>query len=245
MTTSFNLFDAFERIYLINLPERKDRLREALAELERAGISRTDKRLHIFAGIKPDDAGIFPSRGAHGCHLSHLSIIRTAIHDGIRNVLIIEDDILLHPLCSQSQPQLVKGIQNNDWDFAYVGHCEAFGEPSDSALRWKTTEAPLVCAHFYALNRRILVELEAYLSACMLRPAGHPDGGPMHIDGAYSMFRQRTPKLTTLIASSSLGGQRSSRSDIYPNQWFDRTPVVRTLVAMLRQCRNLARQLSL
>uniref|UniRef100_UPI003752A4A0 hypothetical protein n=1 Tax=Undibacterium sp. TaxID=1914977 RepID=UPI003752A4A0 len=81
MTTSFNLFDAFERIYLINLPERKDRLREALAELERAGISRTDKRLQIFAGIKPDDAGIFPSRGAHGCHLSHLSIIRTAIHD--------------------------------------------------------------------------------------------------------------------------------------------------------------------
>uniref|UniRef100_UPI0037538BD3 hypothetical protein n=1 Tax=Undibacterium sp. TaxID=1914977 RepID=UPI0037538BD3 len=134
---------------------------------------------------------------------------------------------------------------NNKWDFAYLGHCEVFGEPSDSALHWKTTEAPLVCAHFYALNRRILVELEAYLSACMLRPAGHPDGGPMHIDGAYSMFRQRTSKLTTLIASSSLGGQRSSRSDIYPNQWFDRTPVVRTLVAKLRQCRNRARQLSL
>ena len=236
------IFDAFERIYLINLPERSDRLRDALVELARAGIDKEDKRLRIFPGIRPLDAGVFPSRGAHGCHLSHLGIIREAMRDQLQNVLIIEDDIALNSGAFQAQPELVDRLMQNNWDFAYPGHLENLPLQSDMTAHWTTTQAPLVCAHFYALHRQVLPALEAYLNECMRRPAGHPDGGPMHIDGAYSMFRQRSDKLITLLASPSLGGQRSSRSDIYPNRWFDRLPLVRWLAAQARHWRNRSRQ---
>jgi glycosyl transferase family 25 len=237
------IFDAFERIYLINLPERSDRLRDAMTELARAGIRPEDARLRIFAGIRPADAGVFPSRGAHGCHLSHLGIIREALRDQLHNVLIIEDDIALNPACLQEQTALVERLRQNDWDFAYPGHVENLPATPQAPAHWQHTRAPLVCAHFYGLNRQVLAPLEAYLRDCMERPAGHPDGGPMHIDGAYSMFRQRSSGLITLIAAPSLAGQRSSRSDIYPNRWFDRLPVFQPLATLARQLRHQCRQM--
>ena len=60
----------------------------------------------------------------------------------------------------------------------------------------------------------------------------------MHVDGAYSMFRMRRPDVRTLMASPSLGGQRSSRSDIATNQWYDRTPILRGLARIARRGKN-------
>jgi len=78
-------------------------------------------------------------------------------------------------------------------------------------------------AHFYAVNGRILDRLLRFLEELQHRPLGHPDGGPMHLDGAYSTFRAQNPDVVTLIASPNLGWQRSSRSDISP-KWFDNVP---------------------
>ena len=237
------IFDAFERIYIINLPERVDRLREVFDELARAGVSTNDARLRVFAGIRPPDAGIFPSRGAHGCHMSHLSIIREAIRDKLESVLIIEDDVALSPECLKEQPDLVQRLNQGNWDFAYPGHMQQLALNTEQTQHWIDSNMPLVCAHFYGLNRRVLPALEDYLSRCLLRPAGHPDGGPMHIDGAYSMFRSRNGAVLTLLAVPSLAGQRSSRSDIYPNKWFDRMPLIRWLAAQARHWRNNYRQI--
>ena len=239
-----NLFQAFERFYLINLPERSDRLHETLAELQRVGVQRDDPRLRIFAAIKPADAGVFPSRGARGCYLSHLVVIREAIRDGVENVLVIEDDVALSAACAAVAPDFAAALSAPDWDFAYPGHVEQTEVDAKAPPRWQHTRAPLACTHFYALNRRVLPALAAYLEACMLRPPGHPDGGPMHVDGAYSMFRAREAGVVTLVAAPSLAGQRSSRSDIYPNRWYDRLPLARNLVGFARKARNRARRRS-
>lgn len=90
-------------------------------------------------------------------------------------------------------------------------------------------------AHFYGVNGRVLDRLVAFLELVMSRPPGHPDGGPMHVDGAFSTFRQQNPDVLTLAASPSLGWQRSSRSDIASNRWYDRTPVSRELVGLARR----------
>ena len=63
----------------------------------------------------------------------------------------------------------------------------------------------------------------------------------MHVDGAYSMFRARRPDVVTLISSPSLGGQRSSRSDITANRWYDRQPLLRGLAGLARKGKNLRR----
>lgn len=240
-----NIFAIFARIYLINLPERTDRLAESLAELEKAGLRRDDPRLHIFAAVRPNEAGSFPSIGARGCFLSHLAVIRLACQAQLENVLILEDDIALQPGALRSQIALLHTLRHSEWDFAYLGHHHPLptthqpsGIPSNTPAKWQEFNGPLQCAHCYALHRRVLPALHDYLSACLLRRVGDPFGGPIHVDGALAMFRQRHPGCRTLIANPSLAGQRSSRSDIYPNRWFDRWPVVRSVVASLRQLRN-------
>lgn len=238
------VFDAFERIVVINLRERVDRRREMEAELRRAGIGAGDRRLQFFAGIRPADAGLFPSIGARGCFESHLGVISEALRDGVSSVLVLEDDLLLHPAACVDQPALVERLAQGQWDFAYPGHTLPV-EQSGGAVRWKETRSPLVCAHFYGLHRRVLADLRDYLEDCRRRPPGHPDGGPMHVDGAFSMFRRRTPAVVTLIASPSLGGQRSSRSDITTNRWFDRQPGVRLLAGLARKGKNLWRSTTL
>lgn len=234
------LFDAFERIVVINLPERTDRRREMVAELRRAGLHEGSPGLLFFAGIRPANAGLFPSVGARGCFESHLGVITAALADGVENVLVLEDDLALHPEACVPQPALVKTLASGEWDFAYPGHTLALGAPG-APVRWERTTSPLVCAHFYALNRRILADLREYLDACRRRPPGHPDGGPMHVDGAFSMFRARRPDVVTLIASPSLGSQRSSRSDITANRWYDRQPGLRLLSGLARKGKNLWR----
>lgn len=234
------VFDAFERIVVINLRERVDRRREMEAELRRAGIAAGDARLQFFAGIRPADAGLFPSIGARGCFESHLGVISEALRDRLDSVLVLEDDLALHPAACLAQPALVGRLARGDWDFAYPGHTLPLGNAGDPA-HWQETRRPLVCAHFYGLHRRVLADLRDYLEDCRRRPPGHPDGGPMHVDGAYSMFRSRQPAVVTLIASPSLGGQRSSRSDITANRWFDRQPGVRLLAGLARKGKNLWR----
>jgi hypothetical protein len=234
------VFDAFERIVVINLPERTDRRRETLVELRRAGIGERDGRLSFFPGIRPRDAGLFPGIGARGCFESHLGVIAAALRDGIENVLVLEDDVALHRAACTDQPGLVAGLAAAPWDFAYLGHAlpQAI---AGAAVRWEPTRSPIVCAHFYGLHRRVLPDLRAYLEDCARRPPGHPDGGPMHVDGAYSMFRARNADVVTLAASPSLGGQRSSRSDITDNRWYDRQPGLRALAGLARRGRNLWR----
>ena len=60
----------------------------------------------------------------------------------------------------------------------------------------------------------------------------------MHLDGAYQTFRERNPRLITLLASPSLGFQRSSRTDIHDLRWFDRTPLVSDAVEWVRGVKN-------
>jgi hypothetical protein len=238
------VFDAFERIVVINLPERIDRRREMEAELRRAGIATDDPRVQFFAAIRPADAGLFPSIGARGCFESHHAVIKSALADRVDSVLVLEDDLALHPAACIAQPGLVRRLARRDWDFAYPGHTQSLGQ-DDGAIGWLETRRPLVCAHFYGLHRRVLADLRDYLEDCRNRPPGHPDGGPMHVDGAYSMFRERNPGVVTLIASTSLGGQRSSRSDITHNRWFDRQPGVRLLAGLARKGKNLWRETTL
>jgi Mrp family chromosome partitioning ATPase/uncharacterized protein involved in exopolysaccharide biosynthesis len=218
MTSSF--LRAFDRICIVNLPEREDRRREVTRELARQGIDVDGRQVRFVEAIRPDAAGDFPSIGARGCYLSHLKTLKQAQADGVRRLLVLEDDAMFTPAMREAAP-LAETILGGGWQLAYPGHVE----PSlPGPLRWERTDAPLVCAHCYAVQGSALPLVIDYLEACLARPAGHPDGGAMHYDGALTMLRQARPDLVTLIASRSLASQRSSRSDIIGPSWIDRLP---------------------
>lgn len=231
-----SLLDCFERIYIVNLPERSDRRREMDQELRRIGLRVDDRRIHYWRASRPDDAGAFPSRGARGCFLSHLAILNEAIDQRLNNVLVLEDDLSFDPRLLQVPADMAQRLTGGQWDFAYLGHVEPL--PASTPTRWQENTQPMATTHFYGLNGRVLRPLRDHLEACLRRPSGHPQGSPMHVDGAYSLFRQFHPETITLMASPSLGGQRSSRSDIYPNQWYDQLAPTRLLATLARSLKN-------
>jgi glycosyl transferase, family 25 len=236
------IMDYFDRCFVINLPARRDRRRLMQKELDMAGMPLEPGRVEIFPGIRPDDAGPFPSLGARGCFESHLGILRRARAEGFRNVMVMEDDLTIGPLFPAHAEQLLAELQAADWGFVFFGHVlEQADAGTDSPVRLAAYPGPIMTAHFYAVNGAILDRLLAFFDALLQRPPGHPDGSPMHLDGAYSTFRKQNPDVLTLVAVPSLGWQRSSRSDIYPNRWYDRWPVARELVALARRGKTALR----
>jgi glycosyl transferase family 25 len=230
-----SLLQVFDRISIINLPERADRRRAVTRELARCGLPVDGDRVRFVDGIRPDGPGEFPSTGARGCYLSHLKVLKQAQADGVHRLLVLEDDVMFTPLMATSQPLAAALATQDDWDLAYPGHIQA---PLTGPLRWERSLAPLVCAHCYAVHARTLPLIIDYLEACLTRPAGDPVGGPMHFDGALSMLRAAHPGLITWLASRSLAVQRSSRSDIAGPSWIDKLP----LADWARSLRNLLRR---
>lgn len=228
------LTDLFDRIVIINLVERGDRRREMDQELRQIGLSLTHPGIALFPAIRPKDAGDFPSLGARGAFLSHLEVLRNARDAGARRLLVLEDDLMIDPALGSSLHRLAHEITSDKWDFLYLGHMQAGQMPP----HMETTRAPQQCLHFYAVQRRAFDDLIGYLEACLQRPAGHPEGGSMHVDGAISMFRERFPAYTTWLLQPSMGRQRPSRSDITHNRWYDRSALISPLMALVRRLKR-------
>jgi GR25 family glycosyltransferase involved in LPS biosynthesis len=75
-----------DKIFLINLAHRKDRLQESISELVRVGIVNDVEQ---FEAIE-HEIGII------GCTQSHYELVKHAKAKGYKNILIFEDDIEFH-----------------------------------------------------------------------------------------------------------------------------------------------------
>jgi hypothetical protein len=236
----WRLIDYFSRAYVINLPARTDRRAEMVRELARAGMPLAPGRLEIFPAIRPPDAGEFPSVGARGCYLSHMEVLRTALRDNAARVLVMEDDLALSAGLAAAEQNLIATLSSVPWGLVYFGHVGGDIPATGEAL--VRSDERTLGAHFYGVSGAVLPGLVGHLEAILSRPAGHPDGGAMHFDGALATFRARNPG-QTLFASPTLGWQRSSRSDIAAERWFDRLPFARVAVDGARRARNRWRRL--
>lgn len=229
------LFDYFDRIVVINLPERTDRRAAMTEELSRAGIDPKSPKVIFFDAVKPDDAGNFANRGTHGCFLSHLSVLKSARDQRLGNVLVMEDDLAISPRYRLDEERVAAELRGGPWGFAFLGNL--LHPCLDEPTRLEPWCGPLIGLHFYAVSGSVLDELVEYLTRVAQRPPGHPEGGGVPVDGAISMFRERHPEAKAWIALPNLGGQRSTRSDITP-RWFDRVPGVRNVIELARRAKR-------
>ncbi len=218
----------FDRCYIVNLPDRKDRRKEMLRELEKAHLLPSPGKVEFFPAIHPKTPGDFPSTGAKGCFLSHLAILKQAKKERLSNVLIMEDDLTISNTFYKAQDSYLQKLQKSEWDFVYFGHVipEEY-LPTQNGEALIPFSGPISTTHFYCVHASIYNRLILFLEKLQSQPKGHPAGGPMHIDGAYSTFRSQNPDVATFIACPAFGNQRSSRSDVTPKWWFDQLPVVR------------------
>ncbi|WP_120716545.1 glycosyltransferase family 25 protein [Tsuneonella amylolytica] len=207
------LLDTFDRIRVINLPERTDRRREMDAELAAVGLA-GDPRVAYFPGIRPADQGRFNSIGAHGVYLGQAQILREAVAAGA-SVLILEDDCAFSSHAAEFEAKTA-------WDIFYGGH--------DAANPHDLHNSDIIGAHMMGFSREGAVQVSAYLDALDPDDAVHPP-----IDAAYIWFRRAHPMVRTEFAVPPLAVQRTSRSDIARSKWHHRLPGGRQLGGWVRR----------
>lgn len=226
----------FDRIYIINLKSRADRRQRIAAEMKRIGAQIDGERIAFFEAIRPDSAGDFPSIGARGCFYSHLGAIRRAEQEAKGAFLILEDDVIFAKDFQKTASPAFRDIAQKPWDIFYGGYAEL--EIGDGAAFPVKAETRIVAAHCVGFKAELASSLADYLEAMASRPPESGEGGPMHVDGAYSWFRKANPHLTTLAAAEPIAYQSASRSDITPGSSLDKIPVIREVAQFARELRR-------
>jgi glycosyl transferase, family 25 len=234
----------FDSAYLINLPDRADRLRSAKRELVRAGFDVEGGQVQVFSAIKFANRGSFPNVGARGCFYSHLECLRQAFLDGRQRVLIMEDDIAF----SRALPRLASCVRSHletlEWDFAYLGHEEtgkiprARSDATEVDFAFRSWLGDILTAHCYAISGRILKRLIQHLETTAMGPEGDDEHGPMPYDGALNIFRRKNSDVRCYIAEPKLTWPRPSRSDITPRA-FDNANLLRPIISLLRELKYM------
>lgn len=232
-------FDYFDAKYLINLPERKDRLKSIQKQFEKSRLPFGD--IVLFEAVTCQERGGFESLGARGCFLSHLGVLKDAKAKGAEKVLIMEDDLGLCRDLFTYQERLVQELKIKKWDLAYFGNPipegQNISEPAE-IMRVLPMPVRLRGSHFYAVRGKILPWLIVSLEAMLYRPNGSPEGGPMHLDGALGWFRRHNDDVVALVSRSVLGVQRSTKSDVHKGK-LDAIALFSYFLRPVRKLKNI------
>lgn len=83
------MFDAFDRVVVLNLERRPDRLAEFHARFPGVEV------VAAIDGKELTTPAYWPStQGAYGCLLSHIKILSQVVADGVGTTLVLEDDAM-------------------------------------------------------------------------------------------------------------------------------------------------------
>lgn len=146
----------FERVMLINLPRRTDKLDASSIAASFTGFNFT-----IVEGVKNEDVApvslpwVFDENtpSVRGCWRAHLNALQTVVREGLSSALVIEDDSDWDVNLKSQLPPIAVGTRKlqhtseghkephspygDDWDLLWLGHCA-------SALR---TDAARMLVH--------------------------------------------------------------------------------------------------
>lgn len=115
----------FDKIYILNLEERKDRWESMKKKLKKNNIYNFIRFSAIPGKKEPyyslyRKLNFFDSPGAFGVLLSAYNIILHAIHHKYKRICILEDDILFHKHFNVLFEEKISKIPNN-WKLLFLG----------------------------------------------------------------------------------------------------------------------------
>jgi GR25 family glycosyltransferase involved in LPS biosynthesis len=120
----------FDKVYVVNLERRPERLEHAKKEMEFAKIP--------FEVFKAVDGGALDLKipwiprltpGMLGCFESHFRIISEAVAKGYESICVFEDDVVFAPGFTEYMEEAIKSLPT-DWQFCYLG-CTEYGGIKD------------------------------------------------------------------------------------------------------------------
>jgi hypothetical protein len=191
----------FDRVVLINLPRRCDRLNEAFATLAKCRWPFRWPAVYpaIDGSAVPCPPGFRQGGGAWGCLQSHRHVLEDAIIDGVENLLVLEDDVTLRPSFAEDVKRFLAAVPA-DYDGLMLGgqHTRPPQQVSAGVVRCLNTQR----THAYSARGDYLRELYR---------TWHSPNCTVHCDWVAGPLHARWK---IYAPDPFLCGQRAGRSDI-------------------------------
>jgi len=114
----------FDKVYCINLNRRPDRYQSFISEIGKFGITGVERYPAIDGNIIANDSPLL--NGELGVLTTHMGIIEKCHQEGVKNVLILEDDVTF----TQELNKLDEYMQlvPENWDMIYFGGTHIYGK---------------------------------------------------------------------------------------------------------------------
>ena len=138
------LNDIFDRIVVINLDSRPDRMEAFDTQAKKYGIE-----YQRFSAVPADPPKLPPT---WACNESHKSVIKQAVEDNVKRLFVFEDDALFVEDFNTKLADLYKELPE-DWDMFYLGawHLE-YEKYKEGLVKMKDSYS----AHAYGINAHYL-----------------------------------------------------------------------------------------
>lgn len=161
------IFDShFDKVVVINLPSRPDRLEKVSEQLRALGLSDS---FEVFRAI--DGKIVTPppwfkwGHGAWGCLLSHMRVMEDFMAEPgfeYKRILIIEDDAVFFPKAAFMFEQFVGQLGDRDWGQLYLGGQHTWAP--EYLTPWLLKCQSVNRTHAYAVNGKYVAEIHNALS---------------------------------------------------------------------------------
>lgn len=207
--------DYFDKTYVINLKSRPDRLQDFLIRLANANMTGVSVFNAIDGRICKPPAWWSVSEGAWGCLMSHLRLAQDALQMGLKNYLVLEDDVIF---CEDFYSKLETFMDSmeqyrDDWDMIYLG-----GQHYNNTVPFRVNKhvvkgVNINRTHAMAVNAKFMVKFCQHLihAPDYIEKALSPRKYYMHIDHQLGELH---PFINVFAPTKFICGQAAGTSDI-------------------------------
>ena len=141
----YSINNVFDKVYLINLEQDTDKYQTMKNKLDNLNI-----QFELFKAIdghKLNNCKLLRvgNKGAVGCKMSHMTILRNAKKNNYSKILILEDDIYFWKTFNEQFDSLYKELmtKNKSWKVLYLGGCAHDPLPKTNNNIWEIGSARL------------------------------------------------------------------------------------------------------
>ncbi|RCS49483.1 hypothetical protein DTL42_13240 [Bremerella cremea] len=151
-----DFMDYFDAVYCLNLDRRPDRWRDFTDGLPADWPFKRPIRVSAIDGKKVPSPDFFTSgNAAWGCLRGHTRLIEDALNNGLRRILLLEDDAKFLPGFTQKTRDFLNAIPDGtDWDMLYLGgqHLKVLKTPPEQVNESVYRPYNVNRTHAFAVN---------------------------------------------------------------------------------------------
>lgn len=190
--------DVIDKVYLINLDSRPDKLESSKKIFEKLGIT-SYKR--IIPNFNTFDTNSYLNKERQSVKDSHVRCVQDAIKNNYTNILIFEDDFVFNQEDKEVEENIEQHIElcmsfikKNSFDILYLDNMKTIHKDKDNVLikiERRRHEEDFVLikgkayVHSYILNKRIF---QAFVDGQTKYKSTGNDGVISHLKGTKYMY---------------------------------------------------------